>query len=352
MSAFRPVWIHPSHRMQAQARKRLDSLLRGEIDHGFHYQSPKQAERWLQVHQRHVPLRVEPSFAEIYRVIAEDVAESLAGRAVHVIGLCPGGGWKEALVLEALHQQGCTLRYTPVDTSLELALLSGEAGQPWVKSEMLPIVGDISLLRDLPDWLKRFPAEETRVYTFFGAVHNFPPSFIFPLLRDVLREQDSLLMSANLAPDRGTSGLSAIPPFGKGGLGGIQTDRQRTESAYLAACTKILPQYDNPETIAWLRQVLVDWGIAAWLSEPGFQLQAMEDLLGFFAYSTWLADASFPWEGQQFTARQGERLRLFFSLRYTPVRLADVLRRYGLALGPGRVTNNGEEGVWWVGRVG
>ena len=329
MNAFRPVWIHPSLRAQAQARKRLESLQRGEIDHGFHYLGLKQSELWLTVHRRYAPLFADPSFVEIFRAISAQTAAGLAGRAVHVIGLGPGGGGKEAGLLQALQSAGCKLRYTPVDASLELALLSAEAAEPFVETEIQPLAGDLSLLDELPQWLERYPVEEIRVYTAFGLTPNFLPSQIFPWLSGLLREQDVLLLSANLAP------------------GGDES-----EEAYHAACGKILPQYDNPETEAWLRQILVDWGISPLLGEPCFQIQAIEGLLGFVAHCPWLADVSFPWEGQPFSARHGERLRLFFSLRYTPGRLVSALRAYGLGLGPGQVTACGQEGVWRVGRAG
>ena len=324
MSAFRPVWIHPSLRAQAQARKRLDSLLRGEIDHGFHYLGLKQAALWLDVHRRHAPL-----FTEIFHAMSAETAAGLAGQSVHVIGLGPGGGEKEAGLLQALHAAGCKLRYTPVDASLELALLSAEAAEPWVATEIQPMAGDLSLLEEFPQWLERYPADEMRLYTAFGLTPNFLPSQFFPWLSGLLRVEDDLLLSANLAPAEDGS-----------------------DAAYHAACGKLLPQYDNHETLAWLRQILEDWGISPRLSEPCFQIQELEGILGFVAFSTWLADASFPWEGRTFTARRGERLRLFFSLRYTPGRLAARLKDHGLALGAGHVTACGQEGVWRVSRAG
>ncbi len=327
MSSLRPAWIHSSLRAGELGKKRLDSLLRGEVDHGFHYQGVKQAELWLEVHRRHAPLSADPSFAEIFRAISSETAEGLAGQAVHVIGLGPGGGEKEAWLLEALQAAGCRLRYTPIDASLELALLSADVALPFVETEILPVAGDLSLLEELPAWLEHYPEEEIRVYTAFGLTPNFLPSQIFPGLSGVLRGQDILLLSANLAPV------------------GVEDG---SEEAYRAACEGILPQYDNPETKAWLRQILVDWGIAANLGEPRFQVEPLEKILGFAAHCAWLCDVGFSWEGRGFQARQGDRLRLFFSLRYTLGRLAEVLKIYGLALGQGHVTDCGQEGVWRV----
>ncbi|MDD5035316.1 MAG: L-histidine N(alpha)-methyltransferase [Methylococcaceae bacterium] len=329
-SKFLPAWVHPSMRAEEQGRKRSVSLQRGEMDHIFHYQGLKQAELWLAVHRRHSPLYSDPSYAEIYRSACAQTAQTLAGRSVHVIGLGPGGGLKEGWLLEALQVCGCKLRYTPVDASLELAWMSAELAETYVKTEILPVVGDFSLLADLPAWLERFPADEIRLFSFFGTAQNFLPGHIFPRLRAVLREQDKLLMSVTLAP------VSADDDSGP---------------AYRAACDEILPQYNNPQTRQWLRQVLIDWGIAEDLSLPAFQVQSLGNLLGFVAASHWLSDVDFPWEGQAFRASRGEGLRLFFSLRYTPKKLAETLQAHGLILGSGNIAPSGQEGVWQVGRI-
>lgn len=328
MSGFRPVWTHASLRAVALSQKRRDSLVRGEIDHGFHYQGVKQSQLWLEVHRCHAPLFSNTSFIDIFHAIAADTAAELAGQAVHVIGLGSGGGEKEAWLLQALRNAGCSLRYTPVDTSLELALLSAEAAAPYLQTDSLPIVGDLSLLAELSAWLARYPSDEVRVYTAFGLTPNFLPSQLFGGLSNVLRPQDVLLLSANLAP----------------------VSDEDSGQAYRAACETLQPQYDNPETKAWLRQILLDWGIAADLSEPVFQVEALENLLGFVASSEWLSEVGFPWEGQFFQAQRGARLRLFFSLRYTPKRLAETLKRWGLALEQGYLTDCGQEGVWRVAR--
>lgn len=323
---FRSVRIHPSMRAEAQAKMRADSLRLGAIEHAFHYAGVRQAQLWLEVHRRHAPMYADPAIEANYRAVFADIVENSDGNPQHVIGLGAGGGQKESWLLESLQAVGCKCRYTPVDVSLELALHSAEAAAGKSDSGCVPIVGDLSLLPDLPMWLERYPADENRIYTAFGLTPNFLPSWIFPHLRGVLRRQDKLLLSANLAP----------------------TDTDDTEPSYRSACAAILPQYDNPETQRWLRQVLIDWGIAEYLSPLRFTLEPIENLLAFVARAEWLDDVAFPWEGEIFQAHKGDALRLFFSLRYTPKRLEETLRHYGLALTRGRTTPCGREGVWQI----
>jgi len=328
--SFRPVWAHPSLRGDAQAGKRADSLRLGEIDHAFHYAGVKQTQLWLEVHRSHAPMFGDPAFEAIYRRIFTDVAADMDGQPLHVIGLGAGGGQKESRLLETLQSAGCARRYTPIDISLELALLSAETAKGKSDYDIVPMAGDLSLLSELPDWLERYPVNEIRIYTAFGLTPNFLPSWLFPRLHSVLRAQDKLLLSANLA---------------------LESSSSDTDASYRSACAAILPQYDNEETNRWLRQILIDWGIAEYLTPLRFSIESIENLSAFVARSAWREDVSFPWEGEYFQARKGDELRLFFSLRYTPKRLEEVLNRYGLTLGQGYCTPCGREGVWQVGKL-
>jgi L-histidine N-alpha-methyltransferase len=324
----RTALIHPSFRADAWRDRRIASLRDSAIDHGFHYAGVRQAELWLEVHRRHAPGAIDPDFERIYRSAAEDLAGELEGRAVHVIGLGAGGGEKEATVLEALSGRGCRLQYTPVDVSPELALLSAEEAESRVDCPVSPVVGDLSMLGNVGDWLDGTDRGAQRVFTAFGLTPNFTPSTLLGLLAAALRPEDHLLLSANLAPV------------------GVDDDAD-----YERACRSIIGQYDNAETRDWLRQVLIDWGIASSLSEPRFDVAAIEGVLGFVATSWWLADTQFDMDGQQYAASEGEPIRLFFSLRYTTRRLREVLGRHNLAMGQSYVTADGQEGLYRVGLV-
>jgi hypothetical protein len=299
----------------------LSSLRSSAIDPAFHYAGVRQADLWLKVHQAHAPGSLDEDFERIYRDLADDVARTLRGETVHVIGLGPGGGEKEAWVLQALQRHGCRVRYTPVDISPELALQSAETAEALTGCPSYPVVGDLSMLTEQPDWLA--DSDETRLYTAFGLTPNFRPSALLGVLRVVLRRQDHLLISANLAP--------------------VVVD---DDADYRRACTSVIGQYDNHETREWLKEVLIEWGIAPMLSEPVFDISELEGIGGFFANSQWLTDAQFEVDGETFTVTAGDRLRLFFSLRYTRRRLESTLSEYGLRIDHGYEAANGQEGVY------
>ena len=325
---FLPLFLHQSATARAWADKRAESLFSAAVDHTFHYAGARQSELWLEVHRRFAPLFADPAFERIYREVYAELAAELAGRTIHVIGLGVGGGQKEGWLLEALRDAGCRLRYTPMDASSDLAWLSAQAGRAYTELEIVPVVGDLTRMEGLAGWLDRYPAEETRLFTAIGFVHNFLPSRIFPWLRKLLRSGDGLVMSANLAPT---------------------PEPDDTDAAYRIGCETILDQYDNRPTRHWVAQVLFDWDIAHQVCPVYVEIQTLEGILACVARCDWLRDLEFSWEGREFRARAGEQLRLFFSLRYTPERLTHTLEGYGLRLGRGRVTPCRQEGVWRVG---
>ena len=81
---------------------------------------------------------------------------------------------------------------------------------------------------------------------FFGMIPNFEPDLILPRLAGLVRGEDWLLLSANLAPG----------------------------PDYAAGVQRILPGYDNPLTRDWLTAFLFDLGFAP---EDGEVRIAIED---------------------------------------------------------------------------
>jgi hypothetical protein len=122
-----------------------------------------------------------------------------------------------------------------------------------------------------------------------------------------LRAEDTLLLSANLAP---------------------VTDE--SEAAYRAAMEVVLPQYRNAETLDWVGRVLTDWGLETQVGEARVTVEKKSNLYRFLVSTS------------------GKSWQLFFSYRHTPERLRMLLSEYSLELGPGLISAAKEEGVWRV----
>jgi uncharacterized SAM-dependent methyltransferase len=326
---FRELIVDASMRAEAVARRRDASLRDGKIDHFFHYQGLEQTRRWLAVHRAHAPRFAEPALDRSYLDLAERIAQLAPGSDVVALG--PGAGNKERLVLAALAAAGPLPRYLPVDASVELALLSADVAADVAAAPIVPLVGDLTIVADLPAWLDQRWGERARIVTAFGLAPNTLPSRFFPELAAMLRPCDWLLVSANLAP--------------------IAANSADDDAAYEAACARVAAQYDNPETLRWLSCILEDWGLAAQLEPVTFTLEPLEEINAFVAATRWRAGTAFLWEGRPLAARAGERLQLFFSMRYTVRRFEAQLSRHGLAVEARAIDPSGQEGAWIVRRT-
>jgi uncharacterized SAM-dependent methyltransferase len=164
-----------------------------------------------------------------------------------------------------------------------------------------------------------------RLITFFGMIPNFEPGDILPTLASLLRDEDGLLFSANLAPG----------------------------ADYTAGMQRILPQYDNALTREWLLTFLLDLGVERGDGELRFSIEdepAGSGLKRVVARFGFRMARTLAIEGEHFEFRPGEDIRLFFSYRYTPERVRAQLARSALHVSDGWITPSGEEGVFLVRR--
>tara|TARA_R110002096_G_scaffold206192_11_gene392415 strand:- start:36 stop:947 length:912 start_codon:yes stop_codon:yes gene_type:complete len=269
-----PIWIHSSRQMAAVASLRQSSLPSGKIPHLFHYEGLRQSQLWMEVARAHAP-NTESTYHKIFQVAREWMGDE----PIHVVGLGAGGASKERKLLEGLTKP----QFTPVDVSDSLALLSAQQTRDLTEQPPKPLVADLLAYPDLPEWLDEFDSGRKRLFTAFGLTPNTAPSELLPVLRGFLRPEDALLVSANL----------------------------------FTSVDDVMSQYDNPETRAWLSQVLIDWGIRDRLSKPAFRWGEIDGQTAVIAESRWLEDADLEWEGEMFHVEQSQVLRLFFSIRYT-----------------------------------
>ena len=143
------VAIHSSQFPDAVRSDLLDSLRRGAVNHKFHYDSIKQAQAWLMLHEACSPARTRPEVSATYDRAFERTARIVSPGRTHVVGLGCGGGAKECALLGRL--AGRTIDYTPVDVSTALVVKSWQAARDIVPSDRCyPLVCDLARAEDLP----------------------------------------------------------------------------------------------------------------------------------------------------------------------------------------------------------
>src|SRR6185312_10252561 len=245
------VSIHSSQFPEKVRRDLLDSLRTRAVNHKFHYDSVKQTQKWLALHQVHSPSRNDIDCAATYDRAFAAAAARIDAKEVHLIGLGCGGGQKDTRLLRLLRERGKEIFYTACDVSTAMVLTARETALSVVPAQnCFPLVCDLSGADDLSAALAtRNTQHATRLTTFFGMIPNFEPEMILPRLASIVGKTDWLLFSANLAPGRD----------------------------YGAGVAKILPQYDNPLTRDWLFAFLFDLGVEAGDGELRF---AIEDVNG------------------------------------------------------------------------
>jgi len=321
MSPVANVTIHPSQFPDAVRRDLINSLRRRQVNHKFHYDSVKQTQQWLALHQQFAPSRNDADCEAIYDQAFAAVAESEVKQPVHLIGLGCGGGRKDTRLLKLLQSGGRKVSYTPSDVSVAMTLVARQAALAVVsENDCSPLVCDLAAADDLPSVLNSIsPASARRLITFFGMIPNFEPDEILSRLAACLRPGEPLLFSANLAPG----------------------------ADYQTGVERVLPQYDNALTREWLLTFLLDLGVERTDGEVRFTIET--DAAGFkriVARFHFTRDRSVTLDAERFEFRAGESVQLFFSCRYAPANLEPLLARHGFAVRSCWVTRSEEEGVF------
>ena len=321
MSDIVNVAVHPSQFPENVRRDLLESLRARKIAHKFHYDSVKQARQWLELHRQFSPRLKDPSYMEIYDSGFALAVSKLRGKRAQVIALCCGDGYKDARLLSFLREREKDISYLPSDGSLPMVLLARNAALKFVPAEEChPLVCDLQKAEGLPvDFARLTSANVPRLITFFGAIPNFEPDIVFPRLLALLRRNDWLLLSANLAPG----------------------------DDYEAGLRRILPQYANPATRDWLATFLLDLGVPAkagqWKTVLEKTRGGLQRIAIYFVVTKSLA---LNVAGENFEFRTGESIRLFFSYRYSVELVEKTLARQGLKVFDGWISHSREEGVF------
>lgn len=334
MSALVRVAIHPTQFPDAIRRDLLRCLRRRQVKSKFHYESVRQVEKWLTLHEACSPFRTDAGVADIYELACAAAAERISGAGARVVGLGCGGGKKDSLLLKAVSLPSRRVVYYPCDSSLGMVLVAHQTavGAGGVTaSDCFPMVCDLEKAEDLPAILR----EESRLtgepvptlFTFFGMVHNFEPGVILPRLAALLGPADHLLLSANLCP--------AVN--------------------YAEQMRRILRLYDNALTRDWLMCFLSDLDVQHGDGQLGFSIEnapgctGLERVAGDFLFEE---KRKIQFRPETVTFNPGDRIRLFFSTRFTPAHTSVLLSEHGLSIEGQWIAPGDEEGVFLVRKTG
>lgn len=316
MSSLVDVAIHASQFPEKVRHDLLESLRTRAVNHKFHYDSVKQTQKWLALHQAYSPSRNDADCAATYDRAFEAAGAGIESRRAHIIGLGCGGGQKDTRLLHLLKQRGKEIFYTPCDVSTAMVLTARQTALAVVPAgSCSPVVCDLAGADDLA---ATFATRHPSLVTFFGMIPNFEPEMILPKLASIMQGEDTLLFSANLAPG---------------------TD-------YAAGVKWILPQYDNALTRDWLMTFVFDLGVEPEDGILRFFIEEVHNLRRIVARFEFVRPREVAVENQRFEFRRGDAIRLFFSYRYTPGLVREVLGRHGLAVVDEWITQSEEEGVF------
>ncbi|MGA3142547.1 MAG: L-histidine N(alpha)-methyltransferase [Verrucomicrobiota bacterium] len=328
MTSVAKVLIHASQFPEKVRRDLLESLRARRVNHKFHYDSVRQTLKWLALHQEYSPTRNDADCRAVYTQAFKAAAEKIKTPRVHVVGLGCGGGQKDTQLLKLLKARGREIFYTPCDVSAAMVLVARRTALAVLpQKNCFPFVCDLATADDLPVTLaRRSEAKTARLFTFFGMIPNFEPQIILPKLASLIRPKDFLLFSANLAPGKN----------------------------YAAGVKKTLPQYDNPLTRDWLMTFLLDLSVELNDGKLHFKIEddRVNGLKRIVAGFHFTRSRRIEVDGKRFDFRTGKSIQLFFSYRYTPEHVRNVLARYGLEVCNQWITKSEEEGVFLVRRSG
>jgi uncharacterized SAM-dependent methyltransferase len=317
------VTIHSSQFPDAVRRDLLESLRTRRVNHKFHYDSIKQTQKWLALHQAYAPSRVDPDCSQTYTKAFAKAAFQVRAEKVHLIGLGCGGGRKDAVLLFHLKSRENRLSYTPCDVSTAMVLVARQSVKTLLADDDChPLVCDLLNADDLSTVLDQHaPADATRLITFFGMIPNFEPQEILPRLAALVRPGDHLFFGANLAPG----------------------------DDYLAGIQRILPLYDNALTRDWLLAFLFDLGVETGDGELHFSIEddpAGSGLKRVAARFFFKRAREVKVDSETFAFAAGESVRLFFSYRHMPAQIRAMLATHGLEVVDEWITKSREEGVF------
>ncbi len=312
--------VHHSQFPENVRKDLLHSLQSRQVNHKFHYDSIKQANKWLALHEKYSPARTDPACIAIYDDCFGRSLERIGTKPISVIALGCGGGQKEEQFLKLMKERGIDAHLLAVDVSPSLVITAQRRlGKVIGENLCSGLVCDLETADDLLDVLDRMVVPgRRRVMTFFGLIPNFEPKEIIRKIAAVLHPDDVLLFSANLAPG----------------------------PDYQAGVEAILPLYQNELTRDWLLTFLRDLGVEERDGQVEFKIEDVDSLKRIIVHFRFTRMLQLNVGGEVFTFQSGDSIRLFFSYRHTPEIIRTLLATEGIEVLEQSITPSQEEGVF------
>lgn len=296
------------------------ALENGRVLPRLHYQSERQAARWLALYERWSPFVSRPAFRSTFATAFEAVARDGRTR-FDLVALGCGGAQKEAALLDRLQVAGWDGPVAVIDASVPLltdAVLRLRERLP--VEQVHALAASLPGVRGLHEWLDaKLSAKRPRLFTLFSVVPNFVPDEIVPSLAELLRPGDRLLCSVNLAP----------------------VERAAVERT-------ILPQYDNEETRTWLLAFLEQSGVRGEDGELTFALRHHAGPPGHWRVEgrwRFFRRAGLEFRQRRFEFSPGDEIGMFLSCRHELTGFKSYLAAAALETAEYWTTPDGEEAV-------
>ena len=313
----------PSPRDQTPQREAIESLQFNRIDPKFLYLTQRQSELWRRVFLKHSPIHANPEFARIYEEAFTQITNRLKTKKVLLAGLGCGTGLKELQLYSKLKTTDHEALFAAIDVSRDLVVESAQKLIAAGAEHRRSLVCDLAQSQFLGEWINGLAGNLPRLITFFGLFPNFSPADIVRLFRSILRPDDIILASAHLAP----------------------VDE---ETPLPTAMKSLLPQYDNPETLAWLHAALELWGLENRVHPPEIKVGEVEGIPAFLGLAPWKTNEPFEKWKHRFSPKKDDPLLLFYSLRYTPSLFENLLRKEGFSVELLSITSCRQEAIWAI----
>jgi uncharacterized SAM-dependent methyltransferase len=317
------VAVHESAQPQPTRTRILAALKNRELDPSLLYSGLRQTLRWIDLHHAVSPAQTDVATTSLYDTAFRRAAELCRGNVIHLVSLACGDGTKDTRCLQLVRESGRAVIYTPTDVSLEMVLTAEETATTALRGlQTTPLLCELAHCSELPALLKSFdPSGAERIVLFLGTIHNFWPPDILRSVIYPVRSQDTLLIGANLAPS----------------------------GNYDSAIKRILSQYDNAQTRPWLMGALSELNITPEDGALDFSIAPAETdptLKRIQADFIFARDKQLNFFGVPVPFAANEKLRVFYSYRFTVEHLRAFLTQSRLTISEQWIAPNNEEGLF------